>query len=89
MTSPHDAARQAALDARDRVAPHLSDYTALTIAEAAIAAHNNQPWQPHQPTIIDAHSDEPTNHDDTPTGTFDDVEPRYLARDVANKGRWL
>jgi len=53
----HDAARQAALDERDRVAPDLSDYIVGRIVEAAIAVLERRP-PPPRPRSINVHSQE-------------------------------
>ena len=81
MTALHDAARQAALDARDRLGAHISDYTTLTIAEAAIAVIEGRPAVWDAPDVVDADSMELP---------FDDeLEARHRAMPVKNQGEWL
>lgn len=77
MTALHDAARQAALDARDRLGARISDYTALTIAEAAIAVIEGRVVEWDAPDVVDADSME------LPFG--DDLEARHRAIDVHDR----
>ena len=79
MTALHDAARQAALDARDRVSPRVSDYVALTIAEAAMSVLEGRPVVFEQPDIVDAASQL----------ALDDLEPRWRSLPVRNAKGWL
>lgn len=47
----HDAARQAALDERDRLNLDLSDYRALRIAEAALAVVEHRTIPEPEPVV--------------------------------------
>ena len=59
MAALHDAARQAALDERDRLGVTLSDYATGRIVEAALAVIERQPAPAVEPVVDCEGWDEP------------------------------